>query len=114
MPARLAELGWRIRRIAEEFDNDAQAVPDEEWVEFGLVRGWVPLCKDGRIKGRAHEREPLERLSGVLFYLNNQSLRIDAMVDRIHRARADVHRAVARGGPAVYAITDSGIARTWP
>ena len=46
-------------------------------------------------------------------YTNYQSLRIDAMVDRIHRARTDMHRAVARGGPAVYAITGTGISQTW-
>lgn len=96
------------------FHNDAMDVPDEEWVEHALTRGWVPLCKDGRIKGRSHEREPIERLSGVLFYLNNQSLRIEAMVSRIHQAQPHVYRAVARGGPAIYAITESGIIRTWP
>ncbi|MCX5161633.1 hypothetical protein OOK39_20490 [Streptomyces sp. NBC_00264] len=59
MPTRLAELGWHIHLIAEEFPDDAQDISDEAWIAYGLERGWHPLCKDGRIKTRAHERQPL-------------------------------------------------------
>lgn len=114
VPRRLAELGWRVQRIGDRFADDAQHVPDEEWVEYGLARGWVPLCKDGRIKGRAHEREPIERLSGVLFYLDNQQLLIDEMVSRIHQSQVRIYRAVARGGPAIYSIGEASITLTWP
>lgn len=113
-PARLAELGWRVHRIAEHFPDDAQDTADEVWVEFALERGWVPLCKDGRIKGRAREHEPLGRYRGVLFYLDNQRLLIEEMVRRIHGAQAQVYRAVRREGPAIYAIGDGVIRRTWP
>ncbi|MCC8247877.1 hypothetical protein [Saccharothrix luteola] len=74
----------------------------------------MPLCKDGRIKGRHHEREPLVVHSAVLFHLDNQQLRRDEMVARFQRVRSAIDHAVARGGPAVYAIGDSGIRRTWP
>jgi hypothetical protein len=48
----LIALGWIVHRITEHFPGDAQHVADEEWLEYGLCRGWTPLCKDGRIKGR--------------------------------------------------------------
>jgi hypothetical protein len=31
---------------ADHFPNDAQDVPDEEWMRFGLRRDWYPLHKD--------------------------------------------------------------------
>ncbi|MFH8656307.1 PIN-like domain-containing protein [Streptomyces afghaniensis] len=114
VPARLRDLGWQLHLVADEFPDDGQQTPDEEWVEHALLRGWVPLCKDGRIRGRDREREPIERLAGVLFYLDNQSLRIDEMVQRIHHAQAQIYRAVTRGGPAIYTIKNDGINKTWP
>ncbi|MFI2435762.1 toxin-antitoxin system, toxin component, PIN family protein [Streptomyces sp. NPDC018693] len=114
VPSRLRGLGWQLHLVADEFPDDGQRTPDEEWVEHGLLRGWVPLCKDGRIKGRDREREPIERLGGVLFYLENQSLRIDEMVQRIHQAQAQIYRAVIRGGPAIYAIKNPAVNKTWP
>ena len=114
VPARLSELGWTMHLIAEEFPNDAQAVSDADWIDYGLNRGWVPLCKDGRIRGRDHEREPIERHAGVLFYLDNQQLLVDEMVRRIARAGAEIIKAVARSGPALYAIGADTIRQTWP
>jgi hypothetical protein len=67
--------GWLVHRVADHFPDDAQCVADEDWLSYGLERGWVPLCKDGRIKGRHHEREPLVVHSAVLFHLDNQQLR---------------------------------------
>ncbi|WP_425393521.1 hypothetical protein [Actinokineospora enzanensis] len=46
---RLVELGWVVHRAADHFPNDAQHVADEDWLAYGLDRGWSPLCKDGRI-----------------------------------------------------------------
>jgi hypothetical protein len=110
----LRNLGWKIHEIADHFPRDAQDVQDEVWTEYGLERGWIPLCKDGRIRGRDVEREPLERLGAVLFYLDNQQLLIKDMVTRIHQSQRRIHNAVARGGPALYAIGASGIRKTWP
>jgi hypothetical protein len=114
VPARLSVLGWTMHLIAEEFPNDAQDVSDADWIAYGFNKAWVPLCKDGRIRGRDHEREPVERYAGVLFYLDNQQLLVDEMVRRIARAEAEIIRAVTRGGPALYAIGADAIRRTWP
>lgn len=110
----LIELGWVVHRVVDHFPDDAQDVPDEEWLAYGLVRGWTPLCKDGRIRGRHVERAPLEEHSAVLFYLDNERLLRAEMVRRFHQARERIHRAVLRGGPAAYAVHEGGIRRTWP
>jgi hypothetical protein len=110
----LTELGWTVHRVTDHFHDDAQDVPDELWLSVGLERGWIPLCKDGRIKGRDHERAPLEIHRAVLFYLDNQCLVRREMIARFHQAQAQIHRAVQRGGPAAYAVGATGIRRTWP
>lgn len=110
----LRELGWAVHRITAHFPDDAQQTLDEDWLAYGLERGWVPLCKDGRIKGRHSERDPVVARSAVLFYLNNQQLRRDEMIARFHNAQSAIHHAIERGGPAIYAVTATGIRRTWP
>jgi hypothetical protein len=110
----LTRRGWIIHRIAEHFPDDAQNVPDATWLSYGLERGWSTLCKDGRIKGRQHERAPLEAHAGVLFYLDNQQLKVAEMVGRFHQAQRAIYRAVARGGPRAYAVTAAGLWLTWP
>jgi hypothetical protein len=114
VPAELARLGWRIHRITDEFPDDAQKVPDEDWITNGLERGWVPLCKDGRIKGRAAERNPLVTYEATLFYLDNQRLLVAEMVARFVANRSHIERAARRGGPAIYAVSADTIRKTWP
>jgi hypothetical protein len=110
----LSARGWIVHRAADHFPRDAQDVPDAEWLSYGLDHGWSPLCKDGRIKGRQSERAPVEAHGAVLFYLDNQSLMVDEMVQRFHVARHAIYRAVVRGGPRAYAVTADGIRHTWP
>lgn len=110
----LAELGWVVHRATDHYPNDAQEINDEDWLEYGLRNGWAPLCKDGRIKGRRHEREPLITYGGVLFYLNNQRLVRAEMVRRFRVSEPAILRAIERGGPAAYAVGSNGIRRTWP
>lgn len=110
----LTDLGWFVHRAVDHFPDDARDVPDEDWLAYGLDRGWSPLCKDGRIKGREVEREPLERYGAVLFYLDNQRLVVAEMVERFHFSQMAITRAVARGGPAAYAVRAADIRRTWP
>lgn len=110
----LRKLGWRIHLITDEFPDDAQDVADDTWIEHALVRHWVPVCKDGRIKGRTDERNPLVVHRAVLFYLDNQQLRIAEMVARLDANRAQIERAAGQGGPATYAISADRVRRTWP
>lgn len=71
----LRSCGWIVHRIGEVFPDDGQDVPDEEWITHGLDRSWVPLSKDGRIKTRDLEIQPVLEREAVLFYLDNQQLR---------------------------------------
>ncbi|MCM6774950.1 hypothetical protein NDR87_26255 [Nocardia sp. CDC159] len=112
----LAELGWIIHRITDHFPNDAQAITDEEWIDYGLCHGWIPLCKDSRIKSRPAERRPLVDHDAPLFYLDNQQLVITEMIARFHSAQAAIYRAIRRGGAAAYAVGPVGqrLRKTWP
>lgn len=110
----LREHGWTVHRIGEVLPADAQDIPDEDWISHGLDQGWVPLSKDGRIKTRDQEIEPVRLREAVLFYLDNQQLRSAEMVERLHRCRDAIHDAVAKGGTAAYAVRTDRIERTWP
>ncbi|MGW1712426.1 PIN-like domain-containing protein [Streptomyces sp. NPDC002156] len=110
----LRQRGWAVHRIVDVFPSDAQDIPDEEWISYGLDRSWVPLSKDGRIKTRDLEIQPVLERSAVLFYLDNQQLRSLEMVERLDTHRSAILRAVEKGGPAAYAVRFGGLDRTWP
>ncbi|WP_327190078.1 toxin-antitoxin system, toxin component, PIN family protein [Streptomyces xinghaiensis] len=74
----------------------------------------MPLSKDGRIKTRDLEIQPVLEREAVLFYLDNQQLRSNEMVERLVARRDAIHRAVEKGGPAAYAVRHDRIERTWP
>jgi hypothetical protein len=112
--AGLTERGWRIHRVVDHFANDAQDIPDEEWMRYGLVRGWFPLHKDGRIRGTEAERRPLIEFNAPMFYLDNQQLRIDEMVARFHAAQRQIYTRTRVAGAACFAVSAHGIRRTWP
>jgi hypothetical protein len=110
----LRDRGWVVHRIVDVFPGDAQDIPDEEWITYGLDRSWVPLSKDGRIKTRDLEIQPVLDRCAVLFYLDNQQLRTLEMVERLDGHRSAIYRAVEKGGPAAYALRQGGLERTWP
>ncbi|WP_093816762.1 PIN-like domain-containing protein [Streptomyces sp. TverLS-915] len=106
--------GWTVHRIGEFFPDDGQDVPDEVWITYGLERSWVPLSKDGRIKTRDLEIRPVLEREAVLFHLDNQQLPTTVMIERLVARRDAIHRAVAHGGPAAYAVRRDRVERTWP
>lgn len=110
----LKARGWIVHRIVDVFPADAQDIPDEEWITYGLDQSWIPLSKDGRIKTRDLEIKPVLDRKAVLFYLDNQQLRSIEMVERLDAHRGAIHRVVLRGGPAAYAVRRDRIERTWP
>ncbi|WP_067660475.1 toxin-antitoxin system, toxin component, PIN family protein [Nocardia harenae] len=115
VPEGLRALGWQVHLIAHHFADDAQGTADEEWIRYGLERGWIPLCKDGKIRSRPVERQPLIDYSAPLFYLESRQLKVSEMVERLHAARPRIHRAVAKGGPAAYAVGANGqVTKRWP
>lgn len=110
----LRELGWHIHRIVDHFPDDAQQVDDVEWMRYGLRHNWFPLHKDGRIRGREVERRPLVEFNAPMFYLDNQQLPIAEMVRRFYGSQAQIYRATERKRAACYAVSATGIRRTWP
>lgn len=99
----LRDRGWTVHCIADVFPTDAQDIPDEQWIAHGLDQPWVPLSKDGRIKTRDLEIQPvLDQLRGI------------EMVERLDARRDAIYRAVEKGGPAAYAVRRDHIERTWP
>ncbi|MFJ7237728.1 toxin-antitoxin system, toxin component, PIN family protein [Streptomyces olivaceus] len=110
----LRTCGWTVHRIGDAFPDDGQDVADEDWIAYGLNQSWVPLSKDDRIKSRDQEIRPVLDRGAVLFYLDNQQLPSAEMVERLDAHRVPIHRAVARGGPAAYAVRRERIERTWP
>ncbi|MFG2464975.1 hypothetical protein ACGFXB_05820 [Streptomyces canus] len=72
------------------------------------------MFKDGRIKTRDLEIQPVLERAAVLFHLDNQQLRSVEMVERLVARRDATHRAVEKGGPAAYAVRRDRVARTWP
>lgn len=110
----LRALGWAVHRIGDVFPADGQHIADEEWIAHGLDRSWVPLSKDGRIKTRDLEIQPVRDHQAVLFYLDNQQLRSTEMVERLDANRDAMYRAVEKGGPAAYAVRADRVERTWP
>lgn len=82
-------------------------------MRFGLQRGWFPLHKDGRIRGKDAERRPLVEFDAPMFYLDNQQLRIAEKVRRFHAAQTQIYRKTRTSGAACYAVSADGIRRTW-
>jgi hypothetical protein len=112
--AGLTDLGWLIHRIVDYFPNDAQDIADEDWMRFGLARGWFPLHKDSRIHGKEAERRPLVEFDKPMFYLDNQQLKIAEMVRRLHTSQRQIHIKTRSSGAACYAVSEDSIRRTWP
>ncbi|WP_424570347.1 toxin-antitoxin system, toxin component, PIN family protein [Streptomyces sp. CH-036] len=110
----LRARGWIVHRIGDAFPEDGQRIADEEWIEHGLCRSWVPLSKDGRIKTRDAEIRPVRDHAAVFFYLDNQQLSSIQMVERLDTHRTAIYEAIEKGGPSAYAVRHDRIARTWP
>ena len=84
------------------FPNDAQQTPDEEWIAYGLARGWALLSKDQRIRYRAAELVALAP-GGVLFCLSNGNLTIETQAQWFEHSRRAIESAAGRG-PAFYVV----------
>lgn len=114
MADELRAPGWIVHHIGDAFPEDGQRIADEEWIDHGLRRSWVPLSKDGRIKTRDAEIQPVLDHAAVFFYLDDQQLPSIQMVERLDTHRSAIHQAIAKGGPSAYAVRHERIERTWP
>ncbi len=108
----LTAVGWQITRLADEYPDDAQFVPDETWIAHGCERGRVLLTKDKMIRFRVGE---LASLEGIMFCLANGNLSIADAIDRFLAAEQAILRIAERGRPGFWLVYESGrLDRKWP
>lgn len=110
-PARLVELGWVVRPIADHFRDDAQDVSDPEWIEFGLSRGWSMLTQDVRIRTQPEVHRLLRAHRGTVFCLSNAELPVSVRADRFHAQQASIYQRVRDGKPGFFVVTETAIVR---
>ena len=112
VPLLLREAGLRLTTLAEYYGIPAdEQVTDEEWLELAGSRGWVVFMKDTRIRYNRAEREAVRRHEVRCFCLSSQSLTGDAMAARVLDTLDSMVEACAAGGPFIYAVQTSRIAR---
>lgn len=105
----LREQGWRLLPIAELFDNDAQSVPDEQWVHLAAGRGLPAMTADKRIRRQSAYRYATK----PIFALSSNQLLISEQVRRFEAHRASIQRA-AQGGREFWVLYPNTLGRTDP
>lgn len=112
-PARqLRKAGHLVHLIADFYPDDANEIPDSEWIADGCRRGWVLLTKDRKIRYRTEE---LAALDGQLFCLGDGNLTREEMADRFLEAMPAIHRAVSQHSVGFWHVHSGGrITKMWP
>ena len=109
----LRDQGHVVHLVADFYPDDAQAIPDEEWIAEGCERGWVLLTKDKRIRYRAQELAALQ--NGFLFCLADGNASLDTISGAWTAAIPAISRAVSRGATGFWHVyADGRIKRMWP
>ncbi len=83
---RLRDRGWDIVRLAEVFPDDAQDVPDEDWLRYAGENDLIGLTKDKRIR----YQPSFNSATTSVFALTDGSLSIAEMVERFDSARGRI------------------------
>jgi hypothetical protein len=110
----LRRLGWIVHLINEVFPNDAQGTADEDWIAYGVQRGWGLLSKDKKIRFRAEELLALSE-QGKLFCLSSGNLLARVQAETFDRAREQIERALQRHEAGLYLVYNKGeIKKKWP
>jgi hypothetical protein len=109
----LREAGLAVHLVADVYPDDADNIPDEEWIAEGCRRGWVMLTKDQRIRYRKEELGALE--AGHVFCLASGNLAMSVAVEAFLAAMPRITRAVAENDLGFWKVyADGEIRKTWP
>lgn len=109
----LWEAGYVVHLVADHYPNDADEVPDEDWIAEGCSQGWILLTKDKRIRYRAAELEALQ--AGHLFCLITGNMNIEAMTQAFLDALPKIERAAREEPVGFWHVYRNGkIRRMWP
>lgn len=110
VPALLRENGWDLVTLAEHYGvPQDEAVDDVAWLRLAGERGWPVLMKDERIKYRTAERRALTHHGVTAFCLTAGNLSAQAMADCFVRDQKRIWAEAVRPGPALFAVSRSGI-----
>jgi hypothetical protein len=103
-PALLAQRGWVVHLVTDHFADDAQAISDPEWIEYGLSRGWALLTQDARIRRQPAALAPLRRWCGAMFCLSSAELPVETRADRFHANEAAIYARVRSRQGGFYVV----------
>lgn len=97
-------------RVEVHIDHFAPAAPDVDWIPEVGARGWVLITKDEHIRRNPLERAAYESAGLVGFVVTARDMTGETLGVLLTRALPGmVRRAAGRKGPALYAISRSGI-----
>jgi hypothetical protein len=88
----LVEWGWVVHVIGDHFPDDAQQTGDDEWIQYGLERGWSLLTQDERISTQPVVRALLVRYQGCAHCLDSANLGTMAKASRFETHRRVIHQ----------------------
>jgi len=99
---------WRVHVIADHFPDDAAAVEDPQWTEYGLARGWSLLTQDVRIANQPTVLALLRRYSASIHRLDSAELPVRVRADRFHSRQAVTYQHVRDRRTGFYVIGETG------
>jgi len=106
----LTAVGWRVTSIDSVFEDHAQGVADEEWIEYGGRRGWALLTKDKRIR-----RQPsFERAITPIFALSNGNISLRVIVQRFDDVRDRIWRNAQNPRREFWVVYENRVERQYP
>lgn len=113
-PALLAGWGWAVHLIADHYSNDAQEIPDDQWIADGLQRGWSLLTQDDRITRQPAVLDLLHQFDGLVFCLDSGQLTIVDKANRFHTHQTSIYRLARKPKPGFFHVGLARLTRRWP
>ena len=105
VPRLLRESGLCLVTLSEHYGRPRdQKIPDAEWLELAGSNGWTVFTKDKRIGRLRDQREAIISYEVRCFYLANQNVVAEEMVNRFLRNLPRIVEACAYPGPFLYAV----------
>lgn len=109
----LRALSWVVHTVHDHFPNEGEDTSDEEWIAYGVSRGWVCLTKDKRIRYRAGELGAL--VEGHIVCLSNGQLTRQDAVERFRAAQDAIARQTAAHAVGFWHVGENGrLTKMWP
>ncbi|MBB5826932.1 hypothetical protein [Micromonospora carbonacea] len=113
-PRTLIEAGWTLHMVSDVFPADGQFTGDDEWIEYGLKRGWTMLTQDKRIRNQLPVLNRLVASGLTIHCLSSAELTPAKRAERFERHRDRIWRYGAEGPPGFYVVYEDSVVRRWP